>query len=236
MLFCLIQFQSLLFCRRRGGRLHNAFAFDDFDVLINRRIGEIVHLTARPFYLDAVDLRRLAGAQNFARVVRRQIAAAAGLQTRTLYAARRPRDDRADRAGVAFRGDELKPEPVVSVTAFVAQQDRRVAVVDYQHVKVAVVIDVADRQPPRGEVAFEDLSRLRADVFELQQRLFVFHLRRLYLDHVVGVAVGKDQVWVAVVVVIEELQSPAAQQPRRLAYFARPVGEGQVFLVAVKAE
>src|SRR5215510_9420091 len=135
---------SLLFCRRRGGRLHNAFALDDFDVLINRRIGEFVHLTARPFYLDAVDLRRLSGAPNLARVVRRQVAAAAGLQTRTLYAARRPRDDRADRAGVAFRSDELKPEPVVSVPALVAQQDRRVAVVDYQHVEVAVVIDVAD--------------------------------------------------------------------------------------------
>src|SRR4030095_3648246 len=96
---------------------------------------EFVPLTARPFYLDAVDLRRLAGAQNFARVVRRQVAAAAGLQTRTLHAARRPREDRADRAGVAFRGDELKPEPVVSVTAFVAQQDRRGGAVCFSHVK-----------------------------------------------------------------------------------------------------
>src|SRR5262245_5261857 len=238
-----LSFRSLLFGRRRGRRLHNAFAFDDFDVLIDRRIRYLVHFAARPFDLDAVDLRRLTGAQNFARVVRRQIAAAAGLQPRTLHAARRPRYDRAYRAWIAFRRDELKSEPVVSVPALVAQQDRRVAVVDDQYVKVAVVIDVADRQTAGGEVAFEDLARLGADVLvfavdvlEHQQRLFVFHLRRLYLDHVVGVAVGQDQVGVAVVVVIEELQSPAAQQSRRLGYFARLIDEGQVFLVVVKAE
>ena len=61
---------------------------------------------------------------------------------------------------------------------------------------------------------------------------------RVALDHVVGMAVGQDQIDGAVVVVIEELQSPAAEQARRLgdAVGVRDVAEGLVLLVAVERE
>src|SRR5262249_62323969 len=96
---------------RRGG-FDAALAFDDFDVLIDRRVDEPVHLAAGPFDLDAVNLGRLAGAQNFSRVVRRQKTAPGGFQTRTLHAARGPGDDRPDRVGVALFGHKLKAWPV----------------------------------------------------------------------------------------------------------------------------
>src|SRR2546428_1460961 len=41
---------------RRRGRFGDALAFDDFDVLIDWRIVELVHFTAVPFDLDARDL------------------------------------------------------------------------------------------------------------------------------------------------------------------------------------
>ncbi len=53
-------------------------------------------------------------------------------------------------------------------------------------------------------------------VVEQEQRLLVGHLRRVVLDHVVRVPVGEHQVEVAVVVVVEELQAPPAEQPRGL--------------------
>src|SRR5215813_11637623 len=97
--------------RRRGG-FDAALAFDDLDVLIDRRVDELVHLAAGPFDLDAVNLGSLAGAQNFSRVVRRQKTAPGGFKTRTLPAARRPSDDRPDRVGIALFCHELKAEPV----------------------------------------------------------------------------------------------------------------------------
>ena len=51
---------------------------------------------------------------------------------------------------------------------------------------------------------------------EEQQRLLVTHLERIVVDHVVRMAVGENQIDLSVVVVIEELQPPAAEQARGL--------------------
>ena len=73
---------------------------------------------------------------------------------------------------------------------------------------------------------------------EQHQRFFVVHLLRVVLDHVVGVAVGQEQIDQAVVVVIEELQAPAAQQPGGLRHAVRrrDVGEELVAVVLVERE
>ncbi len=70
---------------------------------------------------------------------------------------------------------------------------------------------------------------------EQHQRFLVAHLLRVLLDHVVGVTVRQEQVDESVVVVIEQLQAPAAQQTRRLrdAVERRDIGEGFVPLVLV---
>ncbi len=49
-------------------------------------------------------------------------------------------------------------------------------------------------------------------------------------------SVGEDEIGIAVVVVVEELQPPAAQEARSLADLAGLVQEGEVFLVLVEAE
>ena len=65
----------------------------------------------------------------------------------------------------------------------------------------------------------------RAVVVEEQQRLLVLHHLAVLADHVVGVTVGEEQIDVPVVVVVEELQAPAAEKPRRL---RDAVGRGDV--------
>src|SRR5204863_7280523 len=74
------------------------------------------------------------------------------------------------------------------------------------------------------------------DVLEQYQWLPVFYLRDLHLDHVIRMPVGQDQVRIAVVVIVEKLQAPAAQQSRGRPDFTRLVSEGQILFVVIKAE
>src|SRR6185369_3026364 len=47
---------------------------------------------------------------------------------------------------------------------------------------------------------------------EKQQRLAIFHMHGVAVDHVVGVPVGEEQVDQTVIVVVEVLHAPATQQ------------------------
>ena len=73
---------------------------------------------------------------------------------------------------------------------------------------------------------------------EEEQRLAILHLRRVTLDHVVGMAVGEKQIDGAVVVVVEELQPPSAQDPRgsRDVVLIRDVGKELLPLIVVERE
>ena len=134
----------------------------------------------------------------------------------------------------------------MALAGVVLQQHRRGAVVADEHVHTAVVVVVADGQPARRKGLRKHRPRRRTDVLQLaltvvlehQQRLLVFHLLAVLLDHVVGVAVGEEQIHVAVVVEVEELQAPARQQARRLRDAVRggDVGEELVAVVAVERE
>src|ERR1043166_7219473 len=219
------------------------FAFDYFQILSDWWVDQLIDLPARPFDFDAVHLRRRTHAENLTRIVRREITAARGLETPDLLAAVFPRDDRADRAGITLRRDEIQTDPVVAIAAFVSQQHRRGAVVDDQHVEIAVVVVITDRQATRRPVFTERLSRDRADVFESsvdvlkeQQRFLVLNFQRLDLDHVVRMSVRENQIRIAVVVEVEEAQPPAAEQTRRWSNLARLVDECQVLLILIETE
>src|SRR5712692_1893814 len=73
---------------------------------------------------------------------------------------------------------------------------------------------------------------------EEQQRLLVFHLLGIVLNHVVRVAIGKNQVEHPVVVIVEKLQAPSAEQAGGLRYavLVGYVSEALVMVVLVKRE
>src|SRR5689334_15555385 len=71
--------------------------FDHLDVLVERYACEFICGSAGPANLDQIDLCRRAETENLTRIVRRKITAAARAQTRSLHAARLPRDHRANR-------------------------------------------------------------------------------------------------------------------------------------------
>jgi hypothetical protein len=64
------------------------------------------------------------------------------------------------------------------------------------------------------------------------------HLAAVAVDHVVGVAVGQEEVEAPVVVEVEELQSPAREKARGVgdAVDVGGVGEGLVAVVLVQRE
>src|SRR5215467_15654118 len=77
-----------------------------------------------------------------------------------------------------------------------------------------------------------------AVVVKQKQRLFVLYLARVDLDHIIRMPVGQEKIDVAVVVVIKELQAPAAQQPRgvRNSVHVGYVRKGLVLVVVVERE
>src|SRR6266853_4341357 len=109
--------------------------------------------------------------------------------------------------------------------------------------QIAVVIKIAGSHAAPGKLFAEDGARLRAHIFEgatgileHQQRLFVLYARGAHLDKVVGMAVYQKQIGVAVVVVIEEPQSPTAQHLRCGANLSGLVSKDQILLVVIETE
>ncbi len=83
----------------------SAAALDNLDVLVGRQVCELVDSPAGPFNFNLVYPGRLANAEDFSWIMRRQIAAAAGFQASVLDASRFPGDDRAHRARIAASSD-----------------------------------------------------------------------------------------------------------------------------------
>ena len=126
-----------------------------------------------------------------------------------------------------------------------AEQHRRIAVAADEHVYASIVVEVPHREPARGKHLVEHRPGLPADVAEPssvvaeeEQRLLVFHLRRPHPDHIVWVTVGQQQVDVPVVVEVEELQAPAAEETRGVgdAVLVGDVGEDLAVAVPVQGE
>src|SRR5262249_23769227 len=62
------------------------------------------------------------------------------------------------------------------------------------------------------------------------------NFERLNLNHVVRMAIRQNQIGIAVVIVIEETQTPAAEQTRCRPNLAGPVDEGQIFFIVIETE
>src|SRR3989442_905129 len=150
--------------------------------------------------------------------MRRKITAAVVLQALAQFTTRFPRNARADSIPIACHAFQSETEPIVPLGRVVFQQHRSSSVRCDEHVQRAVVVVVAHSQAPRSEGVFKRCASLRAYIFQLsvwalmkeQERLLVPNLSRVTTDHVVGMAVGQDQIERAIVVIVEVLESPAA--------------------------
>src|SRR2546425_5599467 len=126
----------------------------------------------------------------------------------------------ADGINICLRTHQSDAEPMVSVANLVPQQNRRAIVLGHKNIHAAVVVKISQRKSAGGQLFREDGATRRADVLEtspgvLKQnhRFKIIYVWELLLDHQVRVTVRHEEVEVAVIVIVEELCSPAAQQP-----------------------
>src|SRR5262249_20144088 len=75
-----------------------------------------------------------------------------------------------------------------------------------------------------------------AIVVKQQQRLFVLHLSRIHLNHVVRMAVSKKKINITIVIVVEKLEAPPAKKACRFsnAVCARNIGKSFILVVLVE--
>src|SRR5260221_1188680 len=203
---------------RRSG--NNALALHDADVPVHRRVFDPLDAAAgsRPLDLEPVEPRRRAEADHLAGIVRGQVAPAARLEPGSLDPAHRPGQPGPHRIAGAPRALEAHAHPVVALAGIVLEDEGRSPVVGHDDVHPAVVVEVPHGQSARRKTLREQPARFVGDVAELlavaleeEQRLLVLHVPAITVDHVVGEAVGQQQIEIAVVVEREELEAPASQ-------------------------
>src|ERR1700691_4223101 len=110
---------------------------------------------------------------------------------------------------------------MIILANIVSQQNRSAVIIRNQHIYSAVVVEIADGEAPRGKCFRKNRPTLPADILkrlafvpEKQQRLFVSNPVRLLFDEIIRETIGNHQIQVAVVIVIEKLESPPAHPPR----------------------
>src|ERR1700686_4898708 len=131
----------------------------------------------------------------------------------TQFAARFPKNARSDGIAVTLYALQLESQPIVARGRVVFQQHWSSTVGRNEHIEGAVVVIVAHSQTPRGKISLKHRTRALANVVELpvftlmeqKQWLFVFHLHRVVINHVVWMAIGQKEIDRAIVVVIEIL-------------------------------
>ena len=153
--------------------------------------------------------------------MRREITASASLKTVSLQISGLPTDARADGIGVRLLSHQPYAEPVVASSSGVLEQHRRAVVHGNQYVERSIVIEVTDGHAARGKAFGKCRTGSRADVLQSlpgvvkqQQGFKIFYVRVMGLDLVIRMAVGDEQIEVAVIVVVEELDAPAAHKAR----------------------
>ena len=110
---------------------------------------------------------------------------------------------------------------MILASGIVAQQHRGSIVHGNQDIHGTVVIEVSEGQTSRRKLPGENRSAVCADVLQARTRvlkkqhgLAVGDPRIDFVDEIVRMAVGDQQVEVAVVIVVEKLQTPAAHRLR----------------------
>src|SRR5690348_17662241 len=113
---------------------------------------------------------------------------------------------------IRFGPDQQNFQPVVGIAAVVAQKLRGLPIVADENVKIAVVVEVADRCAPansrqekiRSKLVANILENSSAGVAEHQLRLGIFCIRVIALDVIEHVPVCPEEIKAAVVIKIEE--------------------------------
>ena len=126
----------------------------------------------------------------------------------------------------------------------VAENVRRTAVSGDHCIQPAVVVQIADSHPTTDPLLFEHIAGLRGHIHEgavahvprQQHRLLIVKLRIVQLDCIQIVALRDQQVFEAVVVVVEKMNAPSGMQKRhaRKARDIRVIGERAVAVVAIQ--
>src|SRR5439155_4149780 len=117
---------------------------------------------------------------------------------------------------------QFQSQPVILALDIVIEQKGNSAVDTHHNIGIAVIVQVPHREAAGADALLEDLAALFAHIqhfsvaFVVKQNhgLTVRYAAASQVNEVIGVAIGEDQVGPAVVVVIEEFQSPAAEHAR----------------------
>src|SRR5438552_4094516 len=109
---------------------------------------------------------------------------------------------------------------MVLISNLVMQKNRGSIIDRDQDIHRAIVIKISDGHPTGGKRLSEQRAALRtyiletfASVAEQHERFLVFHLAVQTLDEVIGIAVGQEQIQIAIVVVVKKFQPPTTHQP-----------------------
>src|SRR5262249_3317200 len=132
---------------------------------------------------------------------------------------------RTDGIGIGFFANQRDAEPMVFGSDVVAQEERGVVIHGNENVDGAVIVEIADGKAASREGLGEDGAALSTNVGPCLTRVVKqeqwFAIADLVVgelfDQIVWIAVGKEKVEIAVVVVVEELEAPAAHQASRCA-------------------
>src|SRR6267142_6385072 len=106
---------------------------------------------------------------------------------------------------------------MVLAASVVAQQERGAIVNGDQHIHSTIIIEVAEGEAPCGEFTRKNRAAIPADVLqagagvsEKEKRLRVRDTRGDFVDQIIRVCIGDQEVEQAIVVEVKKLGAPAA--------------------------
>src|SRR5690349_686793 len=124
---------------------------------------------------------------------------------------------RSNRIGVGFLTNQAHAEPMVLSSRVIAKENRRAVVDRDEYIDRSIIIEVPDCEPSRrksfGEnrAAFEAYILPRFSIImEDEHRLGVSHVGNAAADHCVRMTIAEEEIEIAIIVVVNELDSPAA--------------------------
>src|SRR5689334_5283840 len=130
------------------------------------------------------------------------------------------RNLRSNRIDICSRANKFQSKPMVCSSSIIAKQNRRPIVLGDKNVDRTVVIEISQRQAAsrkllgkHGTTFGTDILQPASSIAEKKQRLFIRYIFKLLANHQIGMSVGEQQIEVSIIVVIEELRTPTAEEP-----------------------
>src|SRR5262249_51338314 len=144
------EFARLLLHRALSRWFNLPRAFFDEDDLARSHVVQRINHAARPSHFNRLRFRRLAESEMGAQVVLGIVAAAAANLINLCPAVSDTLDPRAGRRSIRFHPDQLDRYPVVIRRRIRPQQNRKIVDWIDHHVKVAVIVEIAERAAATG--------------------------------------------------------------------------------------